>query len=337
MKNMKKLVGYVLCFALVIGCISGCGGFAGKSDEELLMSSVTGLNKAKSYEMNTKLTGKISVKAGEQSQDMELNMDMTSTQFTEPMKAKILMKTSSAGVTMDTESYIQKEDDKYVTYTKAGGVWSKMSLGNLEEAMKAAGGMNSMSKQMAEDVSKYTKKEDREEGDKKYLVYEYKVTGEDLKSMVNDAMGSLGSTLGATDEITEMMDAMMANVGDLVMTILIDRDTESICRIEMPMTDMMNGMMKGLVDYMKEQAAKDGGEDTADMKEYLDQMQMQVSDMNMIANYSKIDAAEDFTIPKEALDAEEVTTDDEGVDTDAANSYESDLDLDDAAEDGAES
>ena len=70
------------------------------------------------------------------------------------------------------------------------------------------------------------------------------------------------------------------------------------------------------------------------MEEYFDQMQMQVSDMNMIANYSKIDAAEDFTIPKEALDAEEITPDDEG-DTDAANSFESDLD--NAAEDGAES
>ena len=41
MKNLKKLAGYILCLALVIGCISGCGGFAGKSDEELLMSSIT--------------------------------------------------------------------------------------------------------------------------------------------------------------------------------------------------------------------------------------------------------------------------------------------------------
>ncbi len=332
MKNLKKLAGYILCLALVIGCISGCGGFAGKSDEELLMSSITSLNKAKSFEMNTKLTGKISVKAGEQSQDTELNMDMTSTQFTEPMKAKVLMKTSSAGMTMDTESYIQKENDNYVTYTKAGGVWSKMSMGNLDEAMNAAGGMNSMQKQLAEDVSKYTKKEDRKEGDKTYLVYEYKVTGEDMKSMVNSAMSTLGSSLGSDDELSEMLEAMLGKMGDLVMTILIDRDAECIASIEMPMTDMMNNMMSGLVDYMKQQVAEEGGEDTEGMDEYFDQMQMQVTDMNMVAKYSKIDAADDFMIPKEALEAEETSLEDEDLDTDDAGS-----DLDDAEEEDAES
>ena len=205
-------------------------------------------------------------------------------------------------------------------------------MGNLDEAMNAAGGMNSMQKQLAEDVSKYTKKEDRKEGDKTYLVYEYKVTGEDMKSMVNSAMSTLGSSLGSDDELSEMLEAMLGKMGDLVMTILIDRDAECIASIEMPMTDMMNNMMSGLVDYMKQQVAEEGGEDTEGMDEYFDQMQMQVTDMNMVAKYSKIDAADDFMIPKEALEAEETSLEDEDLDTDDAGS-----DLDDAEEEDAES
>ena len=320
MKNMKKLVGYLLCLTLVIGCISGCGGFAGKSDEELLMSAITNINKAKSFQMDAKLTGKVSVKMGEQSQDVDMGMEMTSTQFTDPVKAKIVVKTTSAGTTTNTESYVQKEDDKYVTYTKAYDTWSKTSLGNLDEALNAAGGMNSMQTQLAEDISKYTKKEDKEEGDKKYLVYEYTVTGEDLKSMVENTMSSIGSSAFGSDELSEMLDAMIGKMGDMVMTILIDRDTENIYSIEVPMTDMMNNMMNGLIDYLKEQALKEEDADPEEVEESLKQFKIQVSDMNMSATYSKVDEAEDFTVPQEALDAEEFSLD--GTDLD-------DIDLDD--------
>ena len=87
-----------------------------------------------------------------------------------------------------------------------------------------------------------------------------------------------------------------------------------------------------MVDYMKQQVAEEGGEDTEGMDEYFDQMQMQVTDMNMVAKYSKIDAADDFMIPKEALEAEETSLEDEDLDTDDAGS-----DLDDAEEEDAES
>ena len=317
MKRIKNLTGYLLCFTMVIACISGCGGFAG-NDEALLMSAVTNLRKAENFETNVKFLGKVTENIEGESKTENWDVEMTSTQFAEPLKTKIV--TKSVDDPTPLEHYVQKEGDKYVAYTEIRMLSNdveestrvKSSQETPEEALTASGGgMNFVYKLLAEDISKYTRKEDRKEGDKRYLVYEYKVTGDDVKSLAKSTMSFIGGSL-ESDEI-EMIDAVpSSNMGDVIMTILIDRKTECIDRIEMPITDMMNSLMKGMLDYMKRELIKElgGTSDEEDMEEeydeltsYFDQMKIEVSDMDMVVTYSKIDAAEDFTIPQEVLKA----------------------------------
>lgn len=308
MKNIKKIVGLMMCVVLAIGCLAGCGK---KSDEEILMSAVSSINKAKSFDMKATMSGKMTMKMGEQSQDMDMAMEMTGTQFTDPVKAKVTATQTVAGTAVTTESYVQKEDDKYVIYTKSNNQWGKMTMGDLDQAL-AASGMNS-TQQLGEDVTKYTKKEDKTEGEKAYMVYDYTLSAEEMKDMMGSVTSSMESLFAGGDgkEIEEILNAMFKDIGSITMTIWIDRDTETIYRIEYPMTDMMNKMFDSLFSTLADKADKDGGdEDTVDMAQALSQIKMEVSDMNMVASYSNIDKAADFTIPEEALSAEEISLDD---------------------------
>lgn len=299
MKTVKKLVGLMLCFALTAGCLFGCGGTS-VNDEEILTSALKSMNEASSFEMAAKMSGKMSVKMGGQSQEMDMSSEVKGTQFADPLKAKAVGTTKTAGTSVDTESYVQKEDDKYVVYVKAAGVWSKMVLGDLDQAISASG-MNSIEKQLKEDVSKYTKKDDRKIDDKDYLVYEYTVSGEEIKEMMAGVSSSLGSIMGGqSGDMEQLLNDMVKDIGDMKMTILFDRETKSIYQIEYSMTDMMNKMMKSVMESISKMAE---GEEGADQ---LSDMSMEVSDMNMVITYSNIGSAAEFEIPKEALEAEEM-------------------------------
>ena len=81
------------------------------------------------------------------------------------------------------ESYIQKENEKYMLYTKTEGTWTKMELGDLDTAL-ASSGMNSFSNQLSADVGQYTKKEEKKEGETTYHVYDYKISGEEMKCQI---------------------------------------------------------------------------------------------------------------------------------------------------------
>lgn len=302
MKTFKKLAALVMCVVMAAGCLSGCGGL---NDEETLISAVKSINSAKCYDMTGKMTGKMNMKMGDIKQDMDMNSEVKGTQFTDPLKAKVVTTTTTAGQTVATESYVQKENDDYVVYVKMDGEWTKMSLGDLETAMSASG-LNYAQNQLGEDVSKYVKKDDSEIEGKKYLTYEYTVSGEEVKSMMGGATSSFGSLFGNSaegEQMEKIINDMVKEVGDLKMTVLIDRDEQSIYRIEYSMAEMMDKMMKSLMKSIAELGEKEGG-DSAGLNQ-LSEMTIDVPEMNMEITYSNIDSAADFEIPKEALEAKE--------------------------------
>lgn len=315
MKKMNKVLGLMMCLVLAIGCLAGCGG---KSEEEIFIGAVTSINTAKSFDMEASVSGNMTMKIADQSQDMDLSTKVAATCFTDPYKIKTTVSATSMGQSSTAESYMQKDGDKYVIYTNSAGTWSKMELDDLDAAIQASG-INNIENQLSGDISKYTKKENKTEGDKTYLVYDYTVTGEEMKKIAESMTSSIGSMLGdsvESGEVEEMITKMIESVGDVTMTILVDKDEECIARIEYPMTDMMNNMLKSFMEYMKENV---GGEDddTIDMAQALSSVDIQVSDMNMVMTYKNVDSAADFEIPEEALNAESTDSllDDSAEDT----------------------
>lgn len=304
-----------MCLVMVIGCLSGCGG---KTDEALLAGSVKMLNEAKNFDFTSKTTGKMKVTIGSMSQDVDLTSEVKGTQFMEPFKAKMTANTTTAGTTITTENYLTKENDKYTAYMKMNNEWSKITIGDLEQAL-ATSGMSSLQEQLSEDVSKYVKKDDIEESDKKYLVYDYTVSGDEVKNMMKGVTSSMGSILGGGEDGIDMekiMNDMVKDIGDITMTILIDRESESIYQIRYSMAELMNkimdSLMKSVAEVVKETAAKEGkgSESDVDVDAMLASMKFETSSMDMVLSYSNMGSAADFEIPKEALEAKEMSADD---------------------------
>lgn len=305
----------MMCLVMVIGCLSGCGG---KTDEALLAGSVKMLNEAKNFDFTSKTTGKMKVTIGSMSQDVDLTSEVKGTQFMEPFKAKMTANTTTAGTTITTENYLTKENDKYTAYMKMNNEWSKITIGDLEQAL-ATSGMSSLQEQLSEDVSKYVKKDDIEESDKKYLVYDYTVSGDEVKNMMKGVTSSMGSILGGGEDGIDMekiMNDMVKDIGDITMTILIDRESESIYQIRYSMAELMNkimdSLMKSVAEVVKETAAKEGkgSESDVDVDAMLASMKFETSSMDMVLSYSNMGSAADFEIPKEALEAKEMSADD---------------------------
>ncbi len=306
MKKMSKLLALVMCLTLAVCSLAGCA----KSEKEVIKNSVSKINNAKNFEMESTMGGKMTISVAGTTQDVDMDMKMNATYFLDPMKVKTSATVTSAGVSTTTDSYMQKDGDDLVMYTKtADGDWSKVKMENAASLMQSSG---DMSKQLSEDNTKYTKKDDQTENDKTYNVYEYTVSAKDNQDMMEELMSSLTGSIGSVmdeKEIKELLDTIISNMGDIKMTIWFDNEEENIYKITYSITDMMNKVLEGLMSKIKESAASSDSDDSVDLSSALADAKITVKDMNMTCVYKNVDSAADFEIPEEALKAQELTSD----------------------------
>ena len=293
MKKMSKLLALVMCLTLAVCSLAGCA----KSEKEVIKNSVSKINNAKNFEMESTMGGKMTISVAGTTQDVDMDMKMNATYFLDPMKVKTSATVTSAGVSTTTDSYMQKDGDDLVMYTKtADGDWSKVKMENAASLMQSSG---DMSKQLSEDNTKYTKKDDQTENDKTYNVYEYTVSAKDNQDMMEELMSSLTGSIGSVmdeKEIKELLDTIISNMGDIKMTIWFDNEEENIYKITYSITDMMNKVSSD-------------SDDSVDLSSALADAKITVKDMNMTCVYKNVDSAADFEIPEEALKAQELTSD----------------------------
>ena len=306
MKKMSKLLALVMCLTLAVCSLAGCA----KSEKEVIKNSVSKINNAKNFEMESTMGGKMTISVAGTTQDVDMDMKMNATYFLDPMKVKTSATVTSAGVSTTTDSYMQKDGDDLVMYTKtADGDWSKVKMENAASLMQSSG---DMSKQLSEDNTKYTKKDDQTENDKTYNVYEYTVSAKDNQDMMEELMSSLTGSIGSVmdeKEIKELLDTIISNMGDIKMTIWFDNEEENIYKITYSITDMMNKVLEGLMSKIKESAASSDSDDSVYLSSALADAKITVKDMNMTCVYKNVDSAADFEIPEEALKAQELTSD----------------------------
>ncbi len=306
MKKMSKLLALMMCLTLTVCSLAGCA----KSEKDVIKNSVSKINNAKNFEMESTMGGKMTISVAGTTQDVDMNMKMNATYFVDPMKVKSSATVTSAGVSTTTDSYMQKDGDNLVMYTKtADGDWNKVEMENAANLMQSSG---DMSKQLSEDNTKYTKKDDQTENDKTYNVYEYTVNAKENQDMMEELMSSVTGSISSVmdeEELKDLVDTIISNMGDIKMTIWFDSEEENIYKITYSMTDMVNKVLEGLISKIKETAASSDSDDSVDLSSALADAKITVQDMNMTCVYKNVDSAADFEIPKEALNAQEVTSD----------------------------
>lgn len=306
MKKMSKLLALMMCLTLTVCSLAGCA----KSEKDVIKNSVSKINNAKNFEMESTMGGKMTISVAGTTQDVDMNMKMNATYFVDPMKVKSSATVTSAGVSTTTDSYMQKDGDNLVMYTKtADGDWNKVEMENAASLMQSSG---DMSKQLSEDNTKYTKKDDQTENDKTYNVYEYTVNAKENQDMMEELMSSVTGSISSVmneEELKDLVDTIISSMGDIKMTIWFDSEEENIYKITYSMTDMVNKVLEGLISKIKETAASSDSDDSVDLSSALADAKITVQDMNMTCVYKNVDSAADFEIPEEALNAQEVTSD----------------------------
>ncbi len=306
-KKISRVAGILLCLGLLTGGLSGCG----KNDEDILQSGIATINEAKSYEMEGSYSGTMSLKEGDTpATEVKMGTTLTEAVFKEPLKAKLTSKTVvDPNEVTEATSYIQKEGEQYAVYTNTYGTWSKVTLQDTTTAMSEVGISACMLQQLSEDMSRYTKKEDKNEGDKSYLVYEYTFSEEEIQQRITEMLRSWGSN-GTTGETQTIVANVAKSIPDLKATLILDRETKTLVRVEYPISELMTKTIRAMLDAMVGDTSEAGeedvteGEEVIDLKEALSQISIEVKDMVLVLTYKNIDQATDFEIPKEVLEAE---------------------------------
>ena len=138
MKKISKLLALALCLTLTIGSLAGCA----KSEKDVIKNSVSKINNAKNFEMDASMGGKMTIAVAGTSQDADMDMKMNVVSFQDPLKAKTTATITSAGVSTTTETYMQKDGNDLVVYTKANDTWTKTKMENAVDIMQSSGDMS---------------------------------------------------------------------------------------------------------------------------------------------------------------------------------------------------
>ena len=233
-------------------------------------------------------------------EEMKMVLDMKMSAFMDPMKVKatanMLIDAGEEVMTQPVmEMYYVVEDDKFTTYMgmydQFGVItWTQSSMENemISEMLNSDVKKNmELSEQSIKEV-KYLGKYITEDG-KSLLKFENTTSFE----AYNEFMGGYMDMLSASTKHEDMLAAdMLANMKDFTFFIYIDEVTGEISKYKMDLSSLMASMFSGMTE----------GE--ALPKEALEMLKS--IKMNIVMEMADINAAEDFSIPKEALDAPEI-------------------------------
>ena len=279
MKGMKKLTALLMSGVLMLG-LASCGSKDDSKDPaEALGAAVAKLSEAKSMDVKSKMEMEMSM----MDQTIAVSMDMDMSVFNDPMKLRMESDINVPGAGASKMSiYVQPDGDQYIMYLNAGdGNWvsQKMAAGDLDDVAQ----LNAQN-----DIELYTKNMEnltvKEEDGK--TRYDGVIKGAAIEEAVK-ASGALDNM--GTDVDPEMLKGMFEDMEGLPISVWVDPESGYPVRYSMDMTGVMSGMMEKIMSSV-------GGDAASGMK-------LNVSKMLIEMEYSNFDAATDFEIPAEALNA----------------------------------
>ncbi len=299
---MKKKLLSILLVLVMIFSVSGCEKKE-LSASDLLEKAYENCESVKN--ITAKQTMQLSASAAGES--INLNIDSDIVAFSDPYKVKMeanmdMGELGSQAITM----YMAEEDGKYYTYTGASGMWMKQSMDKaaFDEAMNSYDSKAYL-EQLVDNTSTFTFNETTED-DKEVYKLDGNITGESLKNMLKTAnsMSQLDS-LGI--DYTQAFDS----ISDLPVTIYIEKESGNLYKMSMDMSDFMKQVMSSMSDAA-------GTDESLNTDVAIDKCDMAIT-------YTGYDNAENFDIPEEALNAEEIDLNAlSGLDMDDETSDETD-------------
>jgi len=226
--------------------------------------------------------------------NMKMNMDMTA--FTKPQKIKMsaAMNAEVSGEKIDQpimDMYLTIDGKKVVTYmgmTDAAGklTWTKSTV---EDELSQLANYDikanlALTEKYTKDVKFLGKYAD--ESGNTLLRIQNTLSGEAYKDLLGGMMTQLASSTNTADVLAA---DMLKNMGDFQFIVFVDEKSGEIVKYEMDLGSIYASMFSGMT------------ESEAMPKEALDALKNLKA--TMVMKVLNINAAKDFEIPKEALDA----------------------------------
>lgn len=276
MKKRLMLLSVLLIIALAaIGC-------DGTDDaENVLAKAQENSQKVK----NLTAKGTMNMKMSSKDQTVDMNYDMDMVIFSDPYKAKIDMNIDLGELgKQDSSIYLMSEDDKFYTYTKLDGAWYKQGGMDKEAYEQAINGYDGTAYMEALLECKDSLKiSEVDEDGKKCYKLEGTLTGDAMKKMIEatnmkEQLANTGADMSVYD-----------NLGDLKIIAFVEKDSYNFYKMSLDMKEMMAKAM--------ESASKAAGTESEEVK---------IDACTMDMEYTGYDNAEDFELPAEAKDEQEL-------------------------------
>ncbi len=241
-------------------------------------------------------------------QQMNMQMDMNATAFMNPMKLK-----ANANMILDLgfdklsqpimEMYMVADENKFSTYMamtdQISGelTWIKQEIEDESFATLLDPNNEEMKELNEKSIT-----------DVKYLgtytvngvnleKYEITMSFEAFNEILGQNLSMLTETLG---DDAELVLKLYANLDDVTSIFYIDEATGELAKMEMDMSSLLSTIMENMMDLIVQEVPEGVSEE-----EFTNQI-LQLTNgikMDMMAEYKNINAADDFEIPEEALNA----------------------------------
>ncbi len=287
-ENMKKILTILLCLTLLIS-MTACSGkdmTQGKAPEEILEEAITKAAEWENYEMalETHMVMDIPPQG-----EIEMNMTGVGVAFIKPLKMHMTMSMDMPQMeeSQNIEQYIVQEEDTFSIYQNYEGQWYK-------NVMEDEGIEELMSVDPMESIQLFVKHiksaeiaEEEKINDKDAVRIDVTVSFDMYKELM-ETNGSLDMSAMFGMDVFEML----GNMGDLTYSIWVEKESLNVVKYHMNLSEAMNKMAEAM------QEIEEVPQELIDV--------YQTSQMEMSVTLSNQNNVEDFEIPEEALNAEEV-------------------------------
>lgn len=287
MKKAKKLMAALFAMVLLVAMTACSPQMTLEQKIQKALDNIAGMK-------NVDAGMNMDIEMGMMGMTISMQMKGDIVTFTDPMKMKMDMTVSALGQEQTLQMYAQETDGAITTYANDGTGWTAQQLSQEEFDAQYSSSMNGSADVFLKAMKDFTQAEGTEEiNGRKTIKVEGTISGTDIAEALKASgmMDAMGSEMGAADLDTEQLEALTKDMSGMKITLWLDDAKYVPVKIEMDMAEMMSS----LIEKAMEEATSQSGSD-------LD-LSMSISKCLVEITYDKINDAEDFDIPQEALDA----------------------------------
>ena len=291
--NITKRITAALAAMTLCVSLTACGGRnagdagKGNSPAEQVAAAIQKLNSAKSLSVSMKQDIGMTIKAGDQPQEMAYAVNMDMDMFQKPMKAKGKMSIDMGemGGKQEMDVYMQEADGKASVYIGMNGQWMTQSAD--------AEGMAMYDVQDSMDLYLDSASDFKEAGSEQVngadaTKFTGVIKGDKIEEVLEESgMMDMVDQFGAAGMSEDDMKKMMSDLGDMPITVWVGAEGYPV-QYEMDMTAMLTSIMD---NAMKIAGAAEQG------------VSVKISGAKIMMTCTNFDAVEDFELPEETKNA----------------------------------